>query len=203
MAVARDLRRFLVFRWTLLECRHRDDLNLPSVWAERFGFVPPFDSGAVAGLHFTVGGGRAVYPARPPLPKIPGASLAQVFTLIRDKHGAASVRLAQPHEVPPIPRLLRIDDPSPAAVEQWPRPRRFNEPLLIEYTGAEGWYIATQDQKRIYTQTIKDARTFAHHEDAERWLREDAPIEELLPRYLAAARAEEDQRRAALTDDGI
>jgi hypothetical protein len=38
----RDPRRFLIYRWTMLECPNAASVNLMRVWHDRFGFVPPF-----------------------------------------------------------------------------------------------------------------------------------------------------------------
>lgn len=198
----RDVRRFVYFRWRLLECPRRVPVNLTQVWRDRYGFIPPLVNGAVAGGHFLVEDGRAVVIARPNRMQVADCTRAQLFAVIAAKHGVETVRLARAGEAQDLRAPDRLPTPGDfAAVEEWPLPEERDEALIAEHVNGPGVFMADPLDGSHATSRIEEALIFSGHAEANERLALDAPMPPLMLRYLVAARAEADQRDAALIDE--
>lgn len=196
----RDLRYFVFFKWRLLEAPHSVPFNLTRVWRDRHGFMPPYGFGAISGMHFVVDGGRAVRLERPDRLSVPEQLRAALFAVIKAKHEIELVRLAESGETP---RLTRRHDRLPCtddyeAVEEWPPPGAsvVQEPVVAELALSPGAYLAREAIKQNCDR-LDGAIVFADAAEAERHLDTLVPRPWATLRYLAAARAEEDQRDEA------
>lgn len=99
--VRSDVRRFVFFRWRLIEVPQDVPLDPMRIWRERYGFLPPLGMGGVAGFHFLVGDGmRAVRIVRPEPLQVPEPVRNRLFSAITAKHHVAEVRLARNGESP-------------------------------------------------------------------------------------------------------
>lgn len=198
----RDVRRFVYFRFRLLECPRRVPVNLSAVWLDMFGFIPPFLNGAVAGSHFLVDGGRAVVVARPQRVQVSESVRAQLFAVVGAKHAVEGVWLARSGEAPDLRPPDRITTAADLAlVEEWPvSEERDDEPLVAEHVNGPGVWLADRADGWHATSQIEEALVFNSHAEVEDRLLVGAPTPPMVIRYLAAARAEADQRAAALID---
>ena len=120
--VKRDARKFLLYRWRLIECPYTNPANLVRVWRDRFGFLPPFATGAIEGWHFLLrDGGRAVVFVRPQRLQIPESVRAQLFAVLAAKHRVADIRLTEAPEKLKLKEVDRIASAADlAVVEEWP-----------------------------------------------------------------------------------
>lgn len=201
-AMKRDVRRFVFYRWRLLSCPRRVPVNLTAEWHARFGFVPPFLNGAVAGSHFLVEDGRAVAIARPNRLQITDSTRAQMFAVIGVNHRVETVRLARAGEAPDLRAPDRLPTPADvAAVEEWPPPEERCESLVAEHVYGPGVFMADRLDGWHATSRVEEALLFASQAEVEDRLELVVPTPLLILRYVTAARAEADQREAALVDE--
>jgi hypothetical protein len=198
--MSRDVRRFLVYRWRTLECSNRVPINLLQVWHDRFGFVPPFQQGAVSGWHFTLrDGGRGVVIERPNRLQVEEPVRAQMFSLIVTKHGVEDVRLANADEIP----SLRVRERLPQQgdldlVEEWPPPAECQDSVVAEYVGADGVFVGEHVEQWLPANDVEDAMRFTSADEAEAYLKGQMLLRRVTLRYVSAVCAEQDQRRMAL-----
>jgi hypothetical protein len=201
--VRRDVRRFVYHRFRLLECPRRVPLNLTAVWRDRHGYVPAFMHGTVAGSHFLLPGGcRGVVFSRPNRMQVPDAVRRQLFTLIAIKHAVEDVRLATGKEVPD----LRAPDRLPTEadlelVEEWPVAAEHHDLLVAEYVSSSGSFVTERVDPWHATGDLDEALMFLTPDEAYARLALERPAPPVTLRYLAAARAEADQRAAAVIDE--
>lgn len=185
----------------MLECAYTNPINLVRVWRDRFGFLPPFTAGAVTGWHFVISASeRGVVFTRPQRLQVVESLRAQVFAVIGAKHRVGGVRLAEADEKP----RLREPDRLPLSgdhesVDEWPSAQATGEPLIAEFAPGNGAFLA--DHHAASACGVPDAALkFADLAEAEQQLSDLTPRPSVLLRYLAAARAEADQREAASVD---
>jgi hypothetical protein len=79
--------------------------------------------------------------------------------------------------------------------------------VIAELVAARGWYAAAESRSHRDTSPITDdpeeAMRFGSPDDAESWLAFVAPHQQFELRFLAAVRAEADQRDARVHDNGM
>ena len=196
-----DTRRFICHDWKLLEVPNRLNVRLTVVWRDRFGYVPPFSNGAVAGWSFTIKEGRAVVITKPDSFGLFDSAQAQLFALLAAKHGV-DVRLATDHEIPVLGSSELIPSPADlAAVEEYPAPT--DSPVVVEF-GLSGRYVGRQVRSDwTLVNEIDSARVFDSLTDADEWIDSNGQRRGLVLRYQAAVLAEHDQREAAWLADGM
>lgn len=201
--VRRDVRRFLFFRWRLLEVPNNVPVNLLRVWKERYGFLPPFaGGGAIAGFHFLIGDDvRGVKIERPDKLQLLEPSRKRLCSVIAAKHSVAEVRLAPGGEIPD----LRIPDRLPRPrdrdrVEEWPAAQPVPEPIVAESAVNPGLYVCESSPWATTTASLEQAAFFVDVGEAEQHLDLVAPNMWVVLRYRAACLAEADQREAAAID---
>jgi hypothetical protein len=201
--VRRDTRHFIFHRWRLIEVPQTVPLHPIRVWRERFGFMPPFGLGALAGYHFAVEDRvRAVKIVRPETSQVPDAIRHRLFSTIAAKHRAAEVRLARSGENARMKAVDRLPLPRDRErVEEWPdddAPRR--DSLVAEHainagvflTGSTGWDSASG--------SLADAALFETVDEAEGFLASLTSPPPVVFRYRSAVVAEADQRDCACID---
>jgi hypothetical protein len=200
--VRRDVRRFVFYRWRLLECPNRLPVNLVRVWNGRYGFLPPFGFGAVSGTHFLLpAGGRGVRVERPDRLSVPDPIQARLCSVIGAKHGVKEVRLAESAETPDLKRPDRLPQRGDLAlVEEWPTDTMPGEPLVAEFALIQGAYLADSHLLSSAYDVLERALTFSDPDEAASYLETLSPRPVVLLRYLAAARAEADLREAQQVD---
>jgi hypothetical protein len=202
--VRRDVRRFVFYRWRLLECPNGVPVSLVRAWNGLYGFLPPFGLGAVSGWHFRLpDGGRGVRIERPDRLSVPDPIRARLLSVIGAKHRVEEVRLAESAETPDLTRPNRLPRRGDLAqVEEWPTDTIVSEPLVAEFALSQGAYLA-DSHIHIPTSTydaLERALTFSDPDEAEVYLETLSPRPVVLLRYLAAARAETDLREAQQVD---
>ncbi len=200
--MSRDIRRFLYFKWRLLDVPARLPVNLGRVWLDRYGFAPPYGAGAVTGFHFAIPDGRGIVYTKPNRLALPSSILNQVSATIAAKHQVCMARLTMDHENPNlklVERFPQADDEQ--AVEEWPMPDDRIEPIVIEYATAPGYYLAAgYGSEVVPTFGLTDAQVFESPHDAGEWLDTHQSPAWLVLRTKAAAVAEFDQLEAGLVD---
>jgi hypothetical protein len=198
----RDIRRFLIYRFRMLEVRNSVPVNLVRVWHTRFGVLPPFDQGAVSGSSFVLRDGeRGVVFSRPERAKVEDSARAQVFMLLAAKHGV-EVRLARGEETPNLGVRERLPQQRDLdAIEEWPVPAEYDGPVIAEYVGGVGVFLCDGFDCWATANQLDDAMTFANADEAQTFLSLHAPQHRVTLRFVSAARAEQDQREAALFND--
>jgi hypothetical protein len=200
--VRRDVRRFLIHQWRMLEVSNGNPVNLNRVWRARLGYLPPFAEGAVAGWSFALNEQeRGVVIARPSRLQLADAVRAQMFTVIASKHGVESVRLGRHEERPRLrtpSRLPRASDEE--AVEEFPTHRALAEPVVLAYLGGSA-YVSEFANPWHAAAVVEDALSFADADEAEAFLG-GKPLRRLVTlKYVCVAQAEADQREAALLEE--
>ena len=197
----RDTRRFVCFRWRLLEAPASNPLNLVRAWKERYGYLPPFGFGAVSGWHFLLAdGGRGVRIERPDRLSLSEPIRAQLFTAIAAKHQAAGARFAKSAETPDLKtpdRLPRREDLD--QIEEWPSDRVLDEPVVAELALSQGLYL-TEPAWGSNADILDRALTFADPVEAEHHLQTLTPRPSVVLRYRAAAQSEADLNEAQQID---
>src|SRR5205085_12172225 len=92
-------------------------------------------------------------------------------------------------------------------VEQFPTPGDdHHEAVVAEYQGAPGQFLHRLRADQYFTwcpsaEALDDALAWASAQDANEWLDQHAPTERFTLKYLVVARAEIEQRLAAVYDD--
>jgi hypothetical protein len=171
-------------------------------WRERYGFLPPFGFGAVAGYHFRIEHQlRGVRITRPEPLSVPEAVQRRLFAVVGAKHGAGEVRLARSAETPDLKvadRLLRPSDEQ--RIESWPDGDGVCEQLVAELAHfPPGTYLSGSTAWET-SDSLEAAVFFDGLHEAEGFLATFTPRLPVLLRYRAACVAEQDQREASLVD---
>lgn len=144
VSVRRDTRRFVFYRWRLVEVPVSVPLEPMRIWRERYGFLPPLGLGGVVGVHFRVGDGvRAVKILRPGPLQVPDPIRNRLFRAIAAKHRAAEVRLARSGENAHLKAGDRLPLPRDRErVEEWPDDdARRRDSLVAELAMNTGVYL--------------------------------------------------------------
>jgi hypothetical protein len=201
--VRSDTRHFIFYRWRLLEVPQTVPLHPIRVWRDRYGFMPPFGLGALAGYHFAVEDRvRAVKIVRPETPQVPDAIRNRLFSAVAAKHGAVEVRLARSGECPNLKAVDRLPLPRDRGrVEEWPDedPRR-RDWLVAEHAVNAGVYLTGSTGWDCASGSLDDAALFETVDEAEAFLASLTSPPPVLLRYRAAVIAEADQRDSACID---
>jgi hypothetical protein len=196
--VRRDAKVFLVVRWSLVEGAL--GANLAREARRRLGYSPALGFNAVAGVHYRTEAGRSVVFTRPPEPH--DSLVAMARTLISARHCSEVECVADaalPNSIQSARRKL-VRDPS---VSYWPDEHPSTEPLPVVVEYVTGGYLHRCLLRSIFgwsnpAYDLADAATFDNSDEAHEWLNQRGFHEPVALRYLAAARAEQDQRDAAL-----
>lgn len=199
--VRRDLRRFLIVRWALLDVPAHAPINLNHEWRQRRGYDPGrAGEHVVRGYHFVRSAARAVY-----VPALQGRiddpAMARACAVIASKYEVEATP-ALSSELPKLPQLRAPDKNTIRLVDEWPAAHeRLLDLIVLEYpdgiqyvarTGAvhgAPWVPAVTDPR--------DGLLFVSLEEAEQWIDANAPGERVTARYLAAALAESELRTLA------
>jgi hypothetical protein len=201
----RDVRRFVFYRWRILECPNAVPVNLIRVWRDLHGFVPPFGYGAVAGWSFALAdGGRGVRIERPEPLSLSEPIRARLFTLLAHKHGLEQVRLAKGGETPDLKipdRLPRSEDLD--RIEDWPADRSLSEPVVAELAMNPGVFVCETGTWANTSDALEQALPFANLREAEQHVESLSPNLFVVYRYRAGALAEADQREASTIDGSV
>ena len=201
--VTRDTRRFVYYRWRLVEVPASVPLDPMRLWRDRYGFLPPLGMGGVVGTHFRVGDGvRAVKIARPEPLQVPEPVRNRLFSAIAAKHGAAEVRLARSGENARMKAVDRLPLPRDRErVEEWPDDdARRRDSLVAEHAINAGVYLTGSTGWNCASGTLEDAALFQTADEAEAFLASLTSPPPVLLRYRAAVIAEADQRDSACID---
>jgi len=206
--IRRDIRRFLLHRFTMLEVPNSSGVRLGAIWKERFGYIAPLDHGALSGWHFAVPEGRAIVIARPEPSQVPEALHRQAAYVIAAKYGI-SVKLATLTEIPSNLRTrpARLEVEAADLVEQWPPPEPRVEPVVLEHAANAGWYVheneTTSGPWHTPTYELDQAMVFSDAEEANEWLQLRGRPHHLMIRFLVAARSDLDRREIEWVSDGM
>jgi hypothetical protein len=200
--VRRDIRRFVFYRWRLLEVPPSVPLDPMRVWRERHGFIPPLGLGGVTGYHFRVEDSvRAVKITRPETLQVPDRLRNRLFAVVRAKHGVAEARLARSGESPPLAVADRLPRPRDRErIEEWPDDARCRDLLVVELAVNGGMYLTGSFGWDGTTGSIDEAAVFSAVEEAEGFVASLTPTPAVMLRYRAACVAESDQSEAAAVD---
>jgi len=198
-SVRRDTRRFVFFRWRLLEIPVGVPLDPVRVFRTRYNLLPPLGMGALTGIHFRVeGGARAVKILRPDTPQVPDPIRNRLFSVLREKHRVPEVRLALSGEIPTLKTAYRL----PTArdhdrVEEWPDDGQCRDLVLAELALSGGFYLSGSVGWDSTTSSLDAAALFTNVEEAESFVSSLTPTPAVIFRWKSACVAEWDQREAA------
>lgn len=200
--VSSDVRRFVYFRWRLLEIPDETPIELVRAWRQIHGFLPPWPLGAVAGYSFRLAEGvRGVRITRPEQLQVQEAIERRLLALLQTKHQVEEVRLARRSEAPVLARRDRVAEPQEwRQVEQWPTLDRHGDPLVAELAMSPGVYLSSRSAWGNTSPLLDDAITFDDVAEAEQYLAALGPGLGVTLRYRSACVAEGDQREAASVD---
>lgn len=194
----RELRRFLLVGWTLLDAPAHAAVNLRLEWKRRFGQFP-LRPDVAQGFHFRTQRGRAVYIPREGA-QVPETLIARAGTVIATKY-AVETRSALRSELPTPTAQRPPSARAYEAVELWPPAEDFlRGEVVFEYVSG-GLFVPasrleTPEHVLLATPDPREALRFDSIVDAEEWRRDAASREALQLRYLAGALAEFDLREA-------
>jgi hypothetical protein len=201
--VSPDVRRFVAWRFRLLEAPISIPVNLLRVWRDLYECPPPFHFGAVAGWSFLLpDGARGVKVVRPDSPALPEAVQARLFSLLRAKHRVDEVRIARAAETPDLTTPDRLPLPGDSDwIEEWPTPPTSGGEIVAELLHNPGIYISLDRGSWSSTSNqLEQALVFTDAAEADAYVETLTPRPAVLYRYLAGARAEADQRDCASLD---
>ena len=197
-----DVRRFVFFRWRLLEAPDEIPIDLIRAWRQIHGFLPPWPLGAAAGYSFQLDDRvRGVRITRPEPLHVQEPIERRLFALLQAKHEVAEVRLALSSESPALSRQDRLLEPQDwKRIEQWPCLDRHGDPLVAELASNPGVYLSSSGAWGNTSASLDDAMVFDYVAEAEQYLAAHGPRFGVTLRYRAACIAEGDQREAASVD---
>jgi hypothetical protein len=200
-AVRLDVRRFVFYKWRIVEVPVSIPLDPVRIWRERYGFLPPLGMGGVVGAHFRVADGvRAVEIFRPEPLQVPHPVLSRLFAAVGAKHRVAQVRLARSGESPNLRAADRLPQPRDRErIEEWPTDDdKGRDSLVAELPMPPGRFLAAAWPN--VTDSLDEAAEFASVQEAEAHLEGLSPQPHVILRYRAACQAEADERDAAAID---
>lgn len=197
----RDVRRFVFFRWKILEIPDEVPIDLTRAWRQIHGFLPPWGFGAVAGYSFRLEDGvRGFRITRPEPLQIREPIERRLATLLRAKH-RVEVRLALPAEIPDLVVPDRLPESQDwKRIKQWPSIERPAEALVAELATTPGVYISESSGWGNTSGSLDDAILFDDAAEAEQYLATLGSGFGVTLRYRSACLAESDQREAASID---
>lgn len=198
----RDVRRFVYFRWRLLEAPDEVPIDLIRAWRQIHGFLPPWPLGAMAGYSFRLDERvRGVTITRPEQLQMREPSERRLFALLQAKHQVEEVKLARRSETPALARRDRVPEPQDwLRIEQWPCLHRHGDPLVAELAMNPGVYLSSSSAEGNSSASLDGAITFDDVAEAEQYLAALGPRFGVTLRYRSACVAEGDQREAASVD---
>jgi hypothetical protein len=202
-AVRLDVRRFVFYKWRIVEVPVSIPLDPVRIWREHYGFVPPLGMGGVVGAHFRVGEGvRAVKIVRPDPLQVPEPVRNRLFSAIAAKHHVAEVRPAGTGETPNLRAPDRLPQPQEREwIEEWPtEDHRRRDPLVAELAMSAGIYLTGSTGWNCTSGSLDDAALFETPDEAESFLSCLTSPPPVLLRYRAAILSEADQREQAAVE---